>query len=102
MTLNLTRLHQVIHSDQQLHLIFEFIDHDLKKKNDHYKKVLKQPIPPQDIKMTVYQILKGIAFCHSQRIIHRDLKPQNILISVEGDIKLADFVSDLLIDFIHL
>ncbi|KAG2392043.1 hypothetical protein C9374_013528 [Naegleria lovaniensis] len=88
---NVVRLHQVIHSDQQLHLIFEFIDHDLKKKNDHYKKVLKQPIPPQDVKMTVYQILKGIAFCHSQRIIHRDLKPQNILVGIEGDVKLADF-----------
>ena len=85
------RLHQVIHCDQQLNLVFEFIDHDLKKKTDYYRKVLKQPIPPQDVKTTLFQILKGIAFCHSQRIIHRDLKPQNILISSEGDIKLADF-----------
>ncbi|KAL9642807.1 hypothetical protein ABK040_009882 [Willaertia magna] len=88
---NVVGLHQVIHGTNQLHLVFEFIDFDLKKKIDIYRKQLKQLIPSDDIKSTMYQIIKGIAFCHSQRIIHRDLKPQNILISQEGEIKLADF-----------
>ena len=39
----------------------------------------------------LYQLLEGIAFCHSHRVIHRDLKPQNLLIDAEGNIKLADF-----------
>ena len=30
-------------------------------------------------------------FLHSNRIVHRDLKPQNILISVTGQVKIADF-----------
>ena len=39
----------------------------------------------------MFQLLNAVHFCHSRRIIHRDLKPQNILISKDGIIKLADF-----------
>lgn len=39
----------------------------------------------------VYQILRGIAYCHAHRVMHRDLKPQNLLLDRRGVIKLADF-----------
>lgn len=37
------------------------------------------------------EILSGVDFLHSHRIIHRDLKPQNLLVTSNGHIKLADF-----------
>lgn len=39
----------------------------------------------------MYQILDGLAYCHSKRIIHRDLKPQNLLLNKNLQLKLADF-----------
>ena len=33
----------------------------------------------------------GLEFLHSKGILHRDLKPQNILVDIQGRMKLADF-----------
>ena len=46
---------------------------------------------PMLIKSYLYQLINGIAYCHSLRVLHRDLKPQNLLIDRTGKLKLADF-----------
>jgi len=37
------------------------------------------------------EMLKGLAYLHSRNIAHRDLKAANVMMSVEGQIKLIDF-----------
>lgn len=37
------------------------------------------------------QVAQGLAAAHAHNIIHRDIKPQNIMISRDGKVKVADF-----------
>ncbi|CAH3169426.1 unnamed protein product [Porites lobata] len=85
---NVVRLLDVVHNDKKLFLVFEFLDRDLKKYMDTLP---ASGISLALVKSYLYQLLSGIAFCHSHRILHRDLKPQNLLIDSQGSIKLADF-----------
>ncbi|VDP33750.1 unnamed protein product, partial [Soboliphyme baturini] len=84
---NIVRLYDVVHSDRKLTLVFEYCDQDLKK----YFDSLNGEIDPSMVKSLMYQLLCGLAFCHSQNVLHRDLKPQNILLNKNLELKLADF-----------
>ncbi|KAK2496901.1 cyclin-dependent kinase 2 isoform X3 [Mirounga angustirostris] len=85
---NIVKLLDVIHTENKLYLVFEFLHQDLKKFMDA-SALTGIPLPL--IKSYLFQLLQGLAFCHSHRVLHRDLKPQNLLINAEGAIKLADF-----------
>jgi len=84
---NIVNLIDLIHGEKKLHLVFEYLDYDLKKFLEHNN----APLHPKLVKSYLYQLLDSITYCHSKRILHRDLKPQNLLIDKSGHIKLADF-----------
>ncbi|CAL1284399.1 unnamed protein product [Larinioides sclopetarius] len=85
---NVVRLEDVVYSDQKLYLVFEYLDFDLKKQLDQLN---TNGLSLRVAKSYLYQLLRGLAYCHSRKILHRDLKPQNLLVDNEGNIKLADF-----------
>jgi serine/threonine protein kinase len=84
---NIVRLLDVIHSTNKLYLVFEYLDQDLKR----YMDSVRDPMSTALIKSYLYQLLRGVAYCHARRVLHRDLKPQNLLIDKHGALKLADF-----------
>ncbi|XP_033129356.1 cyclin-dependent kinase B2-1-like [Brassica rapa] len=73
-----------------LYLVFEYMDTDVKK----YIRSFRQTgdnIPLQIIKILMYQLCKGIAFCHGHGVLHRDLKPYNLLMDPKTmRLKIAD------------
>lgn len=52
---------------------------------------LDRGLTEPQIKVVCRQMLEALHYLHSMKIIHRDLKAGNILLMLDGDIKLADF-----------
>ncbi|XP_077426131.1 STE20-like serine/threonine-protein kinase isoform X2 [Vanacampus margaritifer] len=52
---------------------------------------LERPLTEPQIKVVCRQTLQALVYLHDIKIIHRDLKAGNILLTLDGDVKLADF-----------
>lgn len=84
---NIVTLHDIVHTEKSLTLVFEYLEKDLKQYMDDCGNILSM----NNVKLFLFQLLRGLAYCHKRRILHRDLKPQNLLINDKGELKLADF-----------
>jgi cyclin-dependent kinase len=85
---NIVKLCDVLHTPKKLTLVFEFIDQDLKKLIDTTNGV---GLDIKLVKSFLYQLIKGMEYIHKHKVLHRDLKPQNLLITKDNVLKIADF-----------
>lgn len=70
------------------YLVFDFCHHDLAGLiQEAHDKISSLP----NVKCIVKQLLEGLHKLHTNRIIHRDMKSSNILITKDGELKIADF-----------
>ncbi|NXX44095.1 CDKL2 protein, partial [Tricholaema leucomelas] len=84
---NLVNLVEVYKKKKRWYLVFEFVDHTVLDDLEAFPNGLDY----SRVRKYLFQIMRGIAFCHSHNIIHRDIKPENILVSQSGVVKLCDF-----------
>ena len=49
------------------------------------------PMPPHAVAAVLRPVLGGLAVAHRAGLVHRDIKPENVLISDDGEVKIADF-----------
>jgi eukaryotic-like serine/threonine-protein kinase len=49
------------------------------------------PIPPPQVFAIMHGVLQALDYAHKHAIVHRDMKPENVLLSDEGHVKVADF-----------
>jgi serine/threonine protein kinase/TolA-binding protein len=54
-------------------------------------KILEKAFTFEEKLNVLHQVLLGTASAHEQGLVHRDLKTDNILISISGEVKIADF-----------
>ncbi|KKA28359.1 hypothetical protein TD95_000190 [Thielaviopsis punctulata] len=75
--------------DQNLNLVLEYLplgDLEMLIRDTHAVRY-----GAGDIKAWMGMLTRAVWFCHENAVLHRDIKPNNLLISADGEIKLADF-----------
>ncbi|UCH84381.1 MAG: protein kinase, partial [Candidatus Latescibacterota bacterium] len=54
-------------------------------------KIANGPLPVWDAVQKASAIASGLEHAHAHNIVHRDIKPTNIMITVDGTVKILDF-----------
>lgn len=85
--INLIGLLDVFGHKSNISLVFDFMDTDLEQLINDTSIVFL----PSQVKNLMIQTLTGLEYLHNHWILHRDLKPNNLLLNVDGVLKIADF-----------
>jgi eukaryotic-like serine/threonine-protein kinase len=52
---------------------------------------MRGALPPRTAAEVALQIAEALAVAHGHGVVHRDIKPENVLVTENGDVKVADF-----------
>lgn len=84
---NIVNVYDVGEEDGMYYFVMELVE-GITLKNYIEKKIR---IQVREAISIAIQVSSGIEAAHNNGIIHRDIKPQNIIISKDGKVKVADF-----------
>uniref|UniRef100_UPI00358F79A5 uncharacterized protein n=1 Tax=Myxine glutinosa TaxID=7769 RepID=UPI00358F79A5 len=76
-------------------LVLEYVKGDSLASQIHYLRKFSE----SGLSFPVKQMADAVEYLHSRNIVHRDIKLENVLLSIEGTVKLIDF--NLATSFIH-
>ncbi|XP_064897154.1 STE20-like serine/threonine-protein kinase isoform X2 [Columba livia] len=85
---NITKLLDALYWDGRLWILVEFCPGGAV---DAAILELEKGLTEEQIQVVCKQLLLALRYLHGRRIIHRDVKAGNVLLTLDGDVKLADF-----------
>ena len=74
-------------TDEVAYIVMEFVEGKSLKAALEGRQIL--PLP--DIARVMASLLAGLQYSHDNGVVHRDIKPANIMLTTQGQVKIADF-----------
>ena len=85
---NIVSLLEAFRRKGKLYLVFEYVEKNLLEVLEDNPKGL----PPDLVRLYIFQLCNALDWCHGNDVIHRDIKPENLLINpATATLKLCDF-----------
>ncbi|XP_046598274.1 serine/threonine-protein kinase 10 isoform X2 [Neodiprion lecontei] len=85
---NIVELHEAYFMEGKLWMLIEYCDGGAL---DSIMVELEKALTEPQIAYICQHMTQGLAFLHKAKVIHRDLKAGNVLLTMAGGVKLADF-----------
>ncbi|XP_048506774.1 serine/threonine-protein kinase 10 isoform X2 [Athalia rosae] len=85
---NVVELHEAYFMEGKLWMLIEYCDGGAL---DSIMVELEKALTEAQIAYICQHMTQGLAFLHKSKVIHRDLKAGNVLLTMAGGVKLADF-----------
>jgi len=84
---HIVQLHDLFRSRNNLYIILEYIQFNALQ----LIQLHPNGMPIEQLQWLGKQLTSALAYMHSKKVLHRDIRPENILVSRDGVLKLADF-----------
>src|SRR5260370_5747127 len=83
---NLVQVYDLEQSGDANYIVLEFV-----RGRSLRDRINQGALPMPQTFAVMHGVLQALDYAHKHAIVHRDMKPENVLMSEEGDVKVADF-----------
>ncbi len=86
---NIVTVHDIGQDEYKHYIVMEYVEGQTLK--ELIRSYQEEPMPISRALDLVIQVCNGIGYAHRANLVHCDVKPQNVIVTVDEQVKVADF-----------